>query len=594
MSTPTKIKKIRLGICMAGAVSAGAYTAGVMDYLIEALERWERLKAKERQRAVDNPGYQYRIPMHDVEIVMLGGASAGGMTAAIAARALAETIEHISTEELREKYKTAKPGAKGLNNLLYQAWVKLTKPDMLNELLCIKDLDKFKNVRSLLNSKFKEDLAEKILEKNLLDKPVTRPYIHKQLDLLLTLCNFSGVTVKYPFHSAGGEKDTFFSIRLHRDFAHFSVGEETALPGRIPVDFKNLNTKILAQAAMATGAFPVGFEARIVERPTEILGKNRFLKAMWGQLPKIIDPDNPERQEDVRTLNADGGTLNNEPFDLVQAVMDQRFPSAKNGFNSKDTHNILLMIDPFPDNDSGDDDMVTKMKRNLFQVIPSLFNAILNQGRAKPHDIQTACSSDLNRFIIAPSRAVPGKPDIEGSRAIACGALGGFSGFVDEAFREHDFFLGRKNCQRFLQRYFSVPKNDFFHPEYYPVQASDNFEIYTEENNEEFATGKIPILPDLSNDGFRVPLENPPPFPVYQLDKLKRYKNLALIRVRKIILLTIRPTLLQKIMFFLGVLLTLPFSPFLLLAAYLYIKRHIWKKINNLIADGLRKWELSK
>ena len=30
---------IRLGLCLAGAVSAGAYTAGVIDYLLETLER---------------------------------------------------------------------------------------------------------------------------------------------------------------------------------------------------------------------------------------------------------------------------------------------------------------------------------------------------------------------------------------------------------------------------------------------------------------------------------------------------------------------------------------------------------------------------
>ena len=33
-----------LGIAMAGAVSAGAYTAGVLDYLFETLERWEKEK----------------------------------------------------------------------------------------------------------------------------------------------------------------------------------------------------------------------------------------------------------------------------------------------------------------------------------------------------------------------------------------------------------------------------------------------------------------------------------------------------------------------------------------------------------------------
>lgn len=35
-------KKFQVGLCMAGAVSAGAYTAGVMDYLLEALNQWEK------------------------------------------------------------------------------------------------------------------------------------------------------------------------------------------------------------------------------------------------------------------------------------------------------------------------------------------------------------------------------------------------------------------------------------------------------------------------------------------------------------------------------------------------------------------------
>ena len=41
---------------MAGAISAGAYTAGVMDYLFEALESWQ--KAKD----LDLPG----VPKHNI------------------------------------------------------------------------------------------------------------------------------------------------------------------------------------------------------------------------------------------------------------------------------------------------------------------------------------------------------------------------------------------------------------------------------------------------------------------------------------------------------------------------------------------------
>lgn len=36
----------KLCITMAGAVSAGAYTAGVLDYLIETLDLWEKARKK--------------------------------------------------------------------------------------------------------------------------------------------------------------------------------------------------------------------------------------------------------------------------------------------------------------------------------------------------------------------------------------------------------------------------------------------------------------------------------------------------------------------------------------------------------------------
>ena len=78
--------KLNLGICMAGAVSAGAYTAGAMDYIIETLERWEREKIKIREKLTNDKELSDRekaIPLHDVEIKLLSGASAGGMTAAI-------------------------------------------------------------------------------------------------------------------------------------------------------------------------------------------------------------------------------------------------------------------------------------------------------------------------------------------------------------------------------------------------------------------------------------------------------------------------------------------------------------------------------
>src|SRR5450631_393117 len=72
-----------IGLCMAGAVSAGAYTAGVIDFLLEALENWEKHRG------------ETGVPDHLVKIPIMGGASAGGMTAIMTAGALNNPIVHI-------------------------------------------------------------------------------------------------------------------------------------------------------------------------------------------------------------------------------------------------------------------------------------------------------------------------------------------------------------------------------------------------------------------------------------------------------------------------------------------------------------------
>src|SRR5579864_9812624 len=107
----------KIGINMAGAISAGAYTAGVLDFLTEALDEW--YAAKKRGEAV---------PMHDVSIEVFSGASAGGMCAAISAVMLQQDFEHI--------HDTKKEGT---NNRFFESWV--NKID-ISELLKVEDLKK--------------------------------------------------------------------------------------------------------------------------------------------------------------------------------------------------------------------------------------------------------------------------------------------------------------------------------------------------------------------------------------------------------------------------------------------------------------------
>ncbi|MEJ2501576.1 MAG: patatin-like phospholipase family protein, partial [Campylobacterales bacterium] len=68
-----KMDTFEIGLVMAGAVSAGAYTAGVVDYLLEALQHYGRLRKK---FADEHPGQS----LHNVQIRVISGASAGGMT----------------------------------------------------------------------------------------------------------------------------------------------------------------------------------------------------------------------------------------------------------------------------------------------------------------------------------------------------------------------------------------------------------------------------------------------------------------------------------------------------------------------------------
>ena len=69
----------RIGLSMSGAISAGAYTAGVFDFLIEALDAWEKARASD----------PYDGPEGRTVIAALVGASAGAITAGIGTLALA-------------------------------------------------------------------------------------------------------------------------------------------------------------------------------------------------------------------------------------------------------------------------------------------------------------------------------------------------------------------------------------------------------------------------------------------------------------------------------------------------------------------------
>src|SRR4051812_23426924 len=94
--TPGPGTLFEIGLVMAGAISAGAYTAGVIDFLIEALDEWEKAKRFAREQPDDPQARE--CPMHEVRIKVMAGSSAGGMTAGLAAGMLGMKFESVTEQ----------------------------------------------------------------------------------------------------------------------------------------------------------------------------------------------------------------------------------------------------------------------------------------------------------------------------------------------------------------------------------------------------------------------------------------------------------------------------------------------------------------
>ena len=96
-------REFRIGLVMAGAISAGAYTAGVMDFLLEALEAWEAAKRADPTS----------VPSHAARIRALSGASAGAMVSAITVRSLATRVTPDRQRRRAAGRARGRPGAAG-------------------------------------------------------------------------------------------------------------------------------------------------------------------------------------------------------------------------------------------------------------------------------------------------------------------------------------------------------------------------------------------------------------------------------------------------------------------------------------------------
>lgn len=199
----------KLAINMPGAISAGAYTAGVLDFLIQAMDEWERAKA------AGEP-----IPKHRVSIEGLSGASAGGMCAAIAAVQLNEQFPHVTSPVF--------PDTSITGNRLYDSWVQRIK---INRLLETADLRKNPVLVSVLDCTILDEIAEAAIQAPA--SSTSRTYISPTLTLMLTVTNLRGTYYPLYFNdSKSAEEFTcYFGDRIR-----FQYGSATTCSDGTPVE----------------------------------------------------------------------------------------------------------------------------------------------------------------------------------------------------------------------------------------------------------------------------------------------------------------------------------------------------------------------
>lgn len=430
----------KICLTMAGAVSAGAYTAGVIDYLLETLELWEEAKVRNRNIVEKYPdtyldhGYDASIPMHEVQLEVLSGASAGGITG---------TLTLIS---LLEKRANAKPNYK-----LYDAWVNMADEDgedTLSKMLSNSDIEKYGEVRSLLNSLPIEEIADRALD--LKELGAFPSYVSNNLDLVLTISNLNGIQYRIKFK--GTDDDAGTVITNHAAFYRYRVANEEMQSG-VPekkglyyvLDLKeDKDRNYLKFASLSTSAFPIGLEPR--DGSVDQKYVERYSKYLFAERENI-EVQNIDREQDFKFVAVDGGLINNEPFGFALKILKEKYEDIE-----ESGAYAMIMINPFPNYRDEPD----TIKKDLLSIARNVFVTLRNQVMFKQDDILKAIDdTNSTQFLIAPvGKEIEGAEKV--SNALACGALAGFSGFLSKEFREHDFHLGRQNCQSFLRYHFAI------------------------------------------------------------------------------------------------------------------------------------------
>jgi hypothetical protein len=445
-----------LGLVLGGTVSAGAYTAGALDLLVQALDAW----------------HARATPPHKVSLTVAGGSSGGAVCAALLAVLANRSFPHVT-----QPAADVAGGGFEIDNKFWNTWVDRFA---IARLLDTGDLqsiidegtgdadDNKQHVPSIFNCQMIDAVQHDIATYADSDGNRTeRAWVAKPLRVAVTVGNLRGVPYRLEAIHSAAAGYTGAAFVQHDDFAWFAVPcwqsrPEDADAHKRPNEFwvEDVGYGTLAAWAAASGAMPLGLAARPLTRPLEHYVYRPNVRAVmdaasgtviaateWPQ-PDWSEIEEADTSEPYAFTAVDGGTFNNDPVTLVHRAI-----AGLIGQNPRDPETAtraMLMIDPLADQPT----TVARVGRSLLAVAKVMTGSFVGAARYLTADMDLFADENVfSRFQLVPNRDVAGEQRV-GERALAGTGMFAMAGWCVRDFRVHDFLLGRANMFDYLNRKF--------------------------------------------------------------------------------------------------------------------------------------------
>ncbi|HKF46322.1 MAG TPA: patatin-like phospholipase family protein [Terracidiphilus sp.] len=348
----------RLAITIAGAVSLGSYEAGVLYEVVETIRRHNANTAD---------------PAAQIEIDVLTGASAGGMTAII----LGQKLLYCGPEFL-----DANGAGKPYDNPLYNTWVKR---------ISLAGLQDTQADEPALHSIFSSDLINQISSEVIMSRYATNPpspagaphpVAAATIRIGVAVSNLNGV-------------DYGYTVKPDGHFIYIDYADQFTRVADGPNSDNQAFWAPLHEAAVACGAFPFAFRAKDLQRSA----KNEPFDYPPGDLlPWTNDPQ--------LFTYSDGGIFQNQPLGIAKNLVDEFDPH-----QSQDSR-FYLFVSPNAKDATANDNFHEK-NADYVQMARRLATIVI--GQSSFHDWINA--EDVNKKIaLLDARSVGLKDAILGGK----------------------------------------------------------------------------------------------------------------------------------------------------------------------------------